>query len=102
MSKFRGILDDIIIFDNYAFYENDRVRIEMKPEKSDLYDFDYACKYIGEIIDVYTDFFKIRCGNYPGRFFNIYIKEIDKIRLAHEKETFVNTPNFEDTYKEEV
>lgn len=85
-----------VIHDKTIFEENDYVRIHMKPfdpERPEL-----ASAYIGTIQSIQNDCIVLNCD---GDCFNIYTYEIDKMRFAHEKETFNNTLNFEDTYKEE-
>lgn len=85
-----------VIHNRTIFEENDYVRIQMKPfdpKRPEL-----ASGYIGRIHNIQNEMFIFDCD---GGYFNIYTYEIDKMRFAHIKETFNNTPNFEDTYKEE-
>ena len=84
-----------VIHDKIIFEEHDYVRIQLKPfdpKQPKLYS-----SYIGTIQSIQNDCIVLNCD---GDCFNIYTYEIDKMRFAHEKETFYNTPNFEDEYKE--
>ena len=85
-----------VIHDRTIFNEYDYVRIHMKP--SDRKHPERASAYIGRIKSIQNGIIVFECN---GMYFNIDVYDIDKMRFAHEKETFDNTPNFEDTYKEE-
>lgn len=85
-----------VIHNHNIFEENDYVRIQMKPRDPDRPEL--ASSYIGRIYKIQKDWIIFNCG---GDYFNIDVGEIDDMRFAHIKETFDNTPNFEDTYKEE-
>lgn len=85
-----------VIHDRTIFEENDYARIKMKP--SDPKRPDLASEYIGFILDIQNGVILFDCD---GIKFNLWVDEIDKMRHANPKENFINTPNFEDTYKEE-
>lgn len=86
-----------VIHNHDIFEENDYVRIQMKPrdpERPEL-----ASGYIGRIHNIQNNWIIFNC---EGDYFNIDVDEIEDMRFAHLKETFINTPNFNDVYKEEV
>ena len=69
----------------------------MKP--SDPEHPDRASSYIGSIWSIQNGLIILDCD---GLCMNIEVDKIDKMRKAHIKETFDNTPNFEDKYKKKL
>ena len=85
----KAIVIKKIVYENNQYTIGDRVRIKMKPR--DGFSSELASEYIGYITDIHIDYVTI-FNSYDKK--DIFVNEIDIMRIAEPDETFENKFDF--------
>lgn len=85
----KAIVIKKLVDENNQYTIGDRVRIKMKPREG--FGSELASEYIGYITDIHIDYVTI-FNSYDKK--DIFVNEIDMIRIAEPDETFENKWDF--------